>query len=1217
MRRLFLFGLLLSASFVRAQNPVDPTNITAVPPAPETWAFTRYGEYPVSRETGVPEISIPLHTVSSGDLSVPITLSYHASGIKVDEKAGTVGLGWNLSYGGIISRIVKGYPDERPLGYLVAGIPTAADLQPYHDDDYSKIQQIIASEADSQPDEFYFEVPGASAKFFFGPDGKAYTQPFSNVLIEKTNTSHDITSFTITTPDGVKYYFAEPAVTSYQTNFNLLSVQANTTWYLKEITSANSTDRIRFYYRQKGDYTPTRYVASDYLNFQYVDGLYSGYIKERRLGEIDYTFNVVKEIDSIATDEVRVAFNYSNRLDENDVKLDLIDIYGPDKKTIFKGFNFAYSYFTTTVGTNTYRKLKLTSVQERGLMAETINPYEFTYDEALALPPRYSFSQDYWGYYNGKSNGSYLPEYTYIGPTGEKIKMGDADRSTVENPMKAGIIKTITYPTRGYTQFEFEANDIPYTYTSVIPFRYEVGIYPDITTSHETPIPASGTLLQDKSAYLTYQINLLTGTINYNDMSVQLKNITTGQTVFEHKSVTSNMKTTPATLLAGNAYKIFVFSNLNQTSNRGIATISVSWEEEGSVITENKKVGGLRVKAIKSYDESNILQTQKSYVYRKPDAPTISSGRYNTNWLPTPNAFVQQKERRYAAAIGSPPECQTYKDLTVSLSANATHQQVFSAGAPVTYEYVTEYKTIPSDNTYGRSVYKYEVGVDELVGNPFHVFNIDKTFLRGQLLKEEHFDKNTTDPVQTVSYFYEVVDNLQIIGGAIIGEVWSIAANTPCVSCDTYPYCDEPTILSQRAERVKFFPYYHRIAWKRLSSVVETTNGVQITKTFSYNIDKKHTNVVSASTTRSDGKSERVDIKYAHDVTENTLIAKNIVDMPLQSDNYVNNNLIAGNKVTYATMKGNYVPFKYEQRLQDGSYLLRGEIVEADAKERPIIVKHRDGVNNLFLWDERGDAPLCQMKSNNVAVSSLTISLNNNATAANETVLREFYVPFAQSSTVTGSVADPYTLIPSNNFSFTVVKQGGSNPVVNVVAAGSFSFNIFFTPGKYLVKTKISSSTSKQISTSIQLPLRTMDVFYTGFEGTKEGDVSLAKAGASGRQNFKITLDGLVNGKKYLLSYWQHDGSKWNFVSTPLATTTGTYTIDLTGTIDEIRFAPEGLQMLTYSYDPVNPEWLRAVGDVNNNFQYFEFDNMGRASVLRDTDYKILRTMQYQFKTPN
>jgi hypothetical protein len=188
---------------------------------------------------------------------------------------------------------------------------------------------------------------------------------------------------------------------------------------------------------------------------------------------------------------------------------------------------------------------------------------------------------------------------------------------------------------------------------------------------------------------------------------------------------------------------------------------------------------------------------------------------------------------------------------------------------------------------------------------------------------------------------------------------------------------------------------------------------------------------------------------------------------------------------------------------------------------------------------------------------------------------------------------------------------------VNVVAAGSFSLTVFFTPGKYLVKTKISSSTSKQISTSIQVPLRTMDLFYTGFEGMKEGNVSLAKAGTSGRQNFKITLDGLVNGKKYVLTYWQHDGSQWNFVSIPVTTTTGTHTIDLTGTFDEIRFAPEGLQMLTYSYDPVNPGLLRTIGDVNNNFQYFEFDNMGRTSVLRDTDFKILKTMQYQFKTPN
>ena len=72
----------------------------------------KYGEYPINLSTGVPNISIPLYTIDLGTFKLPITLDYHASGIKVDQEATWVGLGWNLNYGAQIILSVRDDIDE-------------------------------------------------------------------------------------------------------------------------------------------------------------------------------------------------------------------------------------------------------------------------------------------------------------------------------------------------------------------------------------------------------------------------------------------------------------------------------------------------------------------------------------------------------------------------------------------------------------------------------------------------------------------------------------------------------------------------------------------------------------------------------------------------------------------------------------------------------------------------------------------------------------------------------------------------------------------------------------------------------------------------------------------------------------------------------------------------------------------------------------------------
>lgn len=69
-------------------------------PTPNAASLGKYGDIPVSHHTGVTNISIPIYTIQEGDINLPISLDYHSSGIKVDEVASWIGLGWSLNVGG-------------------------------------------------------------------------------------------------------------------------------------------------------------------------------------------------------------------------------------------------------------------------------------------------------------------------------------------------------------------------------------------------------------------------------------------------------------------------------------------------------------------------------------------------------------------------------------------------------------------------------------------------------------------------------------------------------------------------------------------------------------------------------------------------------------------------------------------------------------------------------------------------------------------------------------------------------------------------------------------------------------------------------------------------------------------------------------------------------------------------------------------------------------
>ncbi len=65
----------------------------------------------VNTYTGAASTSIPIFSIKTGKIEVPISLSYLSTGVKANEVASNVGLNWSLNAGGSVTKITKGYED--------------------------------------------------------------------------------------------------------------------------------------------------------------------------------------------------------------------------------------------------------------------------------------------------------------------------------------------------------------------------------------------------------------------------------------------------------------------------------------------------------------------------------------------------------------------------------------------------------------------------------------------------------------------------------------------------------------------------------------------------------------------------------------------------------------------------------------------------------------------------------------------------------------------------------------------------------------------------------------------------------------------------------------------------------------------------------------------------------------------------------------------------
>ena len=503
---LFVF-CVLSTPVLYAQS----TPVQMIPPPPTAYALGKYGDVPVSLYTGVPDISVPVYTLTDHDVSVNISLSYHGSGIKVDEVASFAGLGWSLNAGGVITRVVRGRPETLLRDGTLS--PKRSDIHFYDYISHPRTEDVIhqnqlyaaaTGQLDNEPDLFYFNFGGRSGKFVFDKNGKPVSENKEGLHIKwQYVNGYDLQKFVITDEKGTVFEFADYETTFFPED----GVNRISAWYLSKITSPAGNRIIFEYYGAASSNQLTRsYSTSLVTVLPYNTSItppvnipFEGTgFSELRLHKIK---TETGEAEFVYKPERRKDYAFLPVTSPASSALEEIRIYKAEG-TLLRKFNLSTSYFVSNdaekyngLSPEIYSylnyRLRLDAVQEFAADGITHLPaYKFTYlgdnnpatDDPYTLPYRLSPSQDHWGFYNQsynthmipgleKANNIPIPSWfkQFSPPEGpESIYTaveGGANREPHREAMKAGLLSEMHYPTGGYTAFRFEAND----YTNHIP----------------------------------------------------------------------------------------------------------------------------------------------------------------------------------------------------------------------------------------------------------------------------------------------------------------------------------------------------------------------------------------------------------------------------------------------------------------------------------------------------------------------------------------------------------------------------------------------------------------------------------------------------------------------------------------------------------------------------------------------------------------------------
>lgn len=994
-KTILSFILFLLPFYLFSESPIEITAPQIVPVSPEAAAVERYASYPVNHSTGVPSITIPLYEIKVGDLTLPITLSYHSSGVKPKEHSGWAGTGWTLSAEPSIMRNIQGIADDHQQNAGSPGEPYGGYFYPYGNDAFmeEKRQQENSSveekrylrhysqEIDGEPDIYSYKLPHASGTAIPNKYMTFYSFPLDNIHIQASANMHSIDVYDET---GVRYIMGAPVVNS-QYDYHELSgdQQYITRWLCSRIESRKTGARINFSYSDV-TYLPNINRLNDYITIEDMHG--GGYpcsypptliqkigpnVRSYSISDFGELLQFDNSYDYLNT---RYTVSDHSKTGDNSVYGKLLkDIYFDNGSVEFKkdvAGNLSkmlikdkegnlirwVDFYITKYNQNT-ELTKLDSIKISALNCQS-RVYKFRYHSSENVHPRSTRAIDHWGY----------------------------------------------------------ANKISYQ-----------------MANGESTVPKLGQMYVHscKFAEVERKFNLYILT-NW------------GDTIYPGGNRDSNLEAAKLGVLAEiinpeGAQTIFYY-DINKT----FCHLS-DYAPESALGILN--VGGLRIQKIEEKDnDGNTYIRQFYYYYHRNGIDSINVGIPKRYPVPADYCLTQEKVEMVNFGGG-------YSRYRVRTWVSSSYADIaYNNGSPILYNKVKErkFKFGETNNTMS-SIYYYTSPKEALsIGYssygalehwylperskdmPFFVnneeYSIDGDLRRyqffeddnrlGMLKKVEHYDKDMR-LVSETNYIY---------GERKTKNYGEMISSWNAVKVYQSQLFTNLTITPKPADVPG--DIYHEVKWKNVApfyplledSVITyyDTNSVAEKREYRYNANIDHTYPVQITTTNSHGKEEVEQFVYAYD-QERDSIDSDIAFWDLMDSR------MAGALVKYRKTTGNSTSFllnRYDGIRKIGvdskfslndSYLNNYMCSKYNDYGNPVEMFDNTGLYTCFIWGYNFQYPIAKIEGMNY--ETLLSKLNKNAAWIK--TLEQKNEPSAADFTLISNLRNDNTLVNVNIYTYT------------------------------------------------------------------------------------------------------------------------------------------------------------------------------------------------------